>query len=219
MPAQGNYDERLLARARSGTLTRSNTAKGTPERRAVDRVTYLKRRDAAPGVSAREALGGRVKRPRITGITDDQRNRTAAGLADPADIRAFTAYRNSPGFPAWIPNDRAIVDDQTAAILAGLPKALDNKDALGRRNGWKDAQLTNLPNGMVEVEITPLRGRPFTFTLPDEDAAKQFLTIVRTANYPGLTVDVDSWESGAGMRADKKTMREIPATPKRKPTK
>jgi hypothetical protein len=214
MPAQGTYDARLLARARSGSLTRSNTTKGTPERRAVDRVTYLRRRDARPGVSAREALGGRVKRPQVTGITDDQRGRIAAGIADPADTRAFTAFRDSPGFPSWIPKDRAVVDDQTAAILAGLPKALDNKDVLGRRNGWKNVELENLPNGLVVVTVTPLRGRPFTFTLPDDDSAKQLLGIIRTANYPGLSVDVNNWQSGPVM-----TPASEPSAPPKKAAK
>jgi hypothetical protein len=47
----------LLERARRRELTRSNTESGTPERQAVDRVTYLRRRDRRIGPTAREALG------------------------------------------------------------------------------------------------------------------------------------------------------------------
>jgi hypothetical protein len=47
----------LLAAARSGRLTRANTWPGTPERRAVDRSVYLRRRAARPSATARESLG------------------------------------------------------------------------------------------------------------------------------------------------------------------
>ena len=57
MPAHREIDPDLLGRARRGGLTRSNTATGTPERRAVDRVKYLKRRAAHPEITARQALG------------------------------------------------------------------------------------------------------------------------------------------------------------------
>jgi len=52
-----DVDPVLLERARRRELTRSNTQPGTPERQAVDRVTYLRRRDRKIGPTAREALG------------------------------------------------------------------------------------------------------------------------------------------------------------------
>ena len=54
---QGIIDPELLARAQRGELTTSNTAKGTPERQAVDRMKYLRRRSAHPELTARQALG------------------------------------------------------------------------------------------------------------------------------------------------------------------
>jgi hypothetical protein len=57
MPPRREVDPNLLSSARRGELSRSNTRPGTPERRAVDRVKYLKRRAAHPEVSARQALG------------------------------------------------------------------------------------------------------------------------------------------------------------------
>ncbi len=57
MPRRRDIDPRLLARVRRGELTRSNTRRGTPERRAVDRSTYLRRKAAHPGLTARQALG------------------------------------------------------------------------------------------------------------------------------------------------------------------
>jgi hypothetical protein len=56
-PRRPAVDPALLARARRGELTRSNTRPGTPERRAVDRSVYLRRRAARPSATAREALG------------------------------------------------------------------------------------------------------------------------------------------------------------------
>jgi len=54
---QRDYDPELLAAARRKELTNANTRKGTPERRAVDRFKYLKRKEAHPGITARQALG------------------------------------------------------------------------------------------------------------------------------------------------------------------
>ena len=55
LPAQ-----RLLDAADVGLLTRANTRAGTAGRRAVDRVTYLRRRAAEPTLPPREAAGHRV---------------------------------------------------------------------------------------------------------------------------------------------------------------
>lgn len=66
MPAHRPVDPGLLARARSGQLTRSS-ARTTEERRAVNRAEYLARRAAASDLPAREALGhyGPLERPRV----------------------------------------------------------------------------------------------------------------------------------------------------------
>ena len=53
-------DAELVDRASRGELTRGNTEKGTPERRAVNRVSYLNRKSSRPGLSAHEALGHNV---------------------------------------------------------------------------------------------------------------------------------------------------------------
>jgi hypothetical protein len=81
------------------------------------------------------------------------------------------------------------MDDQTAAILAGLPKALDAKTITAGRNGWRDVTFATRDDGSVEVTVTPIRGNPFTFILPDQGSAAQLLTVIRKANYKGLTVD------------------------------
>lgn len=201
MPARGTYDPRLLERARSGSLTRSNTTPGTPERRAVDRVTYLRRREARPELTARQALS--VERPpTVRRIDTSTVDRMAAGLASPADRRAFADWRASSAYPSWLPRDPADLDDQTAAILATIPKSPTQTDVLGRRNGWRDVDLRTLDDGRVRVTVTPLRGRPFTFDLPDSDAARQLLGIVSRAQYPGLTVGtVDFSTPQQGLRA------------------
>lgn len=56
MPRRREIDPALLAAARRGELTNANTRAGTPERQAVDRVKYLRRRAAHPERSARQAL-------------------------------------------------------------------------------------------------------------------------------------------------------------------
>jgi hypothetical protein len=67
MVSRRDIDEELLNRARRDELKRANTEKGTPERQAVNRVGYLRRRSSRPGLSAREALGHDVaaSRPKL----------------------------------------------------------------------------------------------------------------------------------------------------------
>jgi hypothetical protein len=66
-PTRREIDPDLLAQAERGELTRSNTRKGTSQRRAVDRISYLKRRGSRPELPAREALGHEVDlaRPKV----------------------------------------------------------------------------------------------------------------------------------------------------------
>jgi hypothetical protein len=52
-----DVEPELLARAQRRDLTRRNTEPGTPERRAVDRITYLRRLERNLGLTAREAVG------------------------------------------------------------------------------------------------------------------------------------------------------------------
>jgi hypothetical protein len=58
MPASLSLPPALLARARRGELTRANTEPGSPERSAVDRVVYERRRArTVPGETVRARLG------------------------------------------------------------------------------------------------------------------------------------------------------------------
>jgi hypothetical protein len=77
MAAHQPIDPELLKSARQGTLTRSNTRKGTPERQAVDRAGYLERRKAHPELSARQAAGHEA--PGDTGPWGTFFGQTAAG--------------------------------------------------------------------------------------------------------------------------------------------
>lgn len=215
MPAPGTYDPALLARARSGALTRANTRPGTDERRAVDRVTYLRRREARPNLTARQALGVEPV-PTVRRIDPTTVDKVATGLADSTDRRDFATWRQSPAFPSWLPTDPADLDDQTAAILAALPKSPTQTDRLGRRNGWKDVDMETLSDGRVRVTVTPLRGRPFTFDLPDSDSARQLLGIVSRAQYPGLSVDlVDFQTPQQGLRQARDSRRRRASRRKR----
>jgi hypothetical protein len=57
MPSPRNLPPALLARARKGEITRANTVPGSPERSAVDRITYERRRAHRPELTARQSLG------------------------------------------------------------------------------------------------------------------------------------------------------------------
>jgi len=89
--------QRLLDAAEAGLLTRGNTKKGTRGRQAVDRVVFLRRRAAAPDLSAREAVGHKVPGSRPTIATfiestpDGPRQVTIEGV-NRADLRRAGKY-------------------------------------------------------------------------------------------------------------------------------
>jgi len=58
-PSPLSIERDLLRRALLGELTRRNTRPGTPERQAVNRTEYLRRRELHPRESARQATGHR----------------------------------------------------------------------------------------------------------------------------------------------------------------
>ncbi len=72
MPTTRKHDTKLLAKARRGELTRGNTRPGTPARRAVYRVAYLRRVEHAEqhGYSRGQARGhpsrGQVRLSEVT---------------------------------------------------------------------------------------------------------------------------------------------------------
>jgi hypothetical protein len=63
LPASRSHDADLIARARRGELTRRTTEPGQPERRAVNRVEYVRRRALHFERSAREATGHYLTAP------------------------------------------------------------------------------------------------------------------------------------------------------------
>lgn len=67
--SRGAPTQRLLDAADAGILTRTNTAKGTAGRRAVNQVEARRRIAARPDLPRREALGGKVAGSRPTGAT------------------------------------------------------------------------------------------------------------------------------------------------------
>ncbi len=115
-----SIDPELLARARRGDLTRSNTAKGTPERQAVDRNTYVRRRAFRPHLTARQAAGHPAP--------DDRLPRISLMLADP---------------PRWViiesPNRRDVSRAGAYENLVGdLERGMISSDAFRRRvSSWR----------------------------------------------------------------------------------
>lgn len=91
-------DPELLAKARRGELTKATTEKGTPERRAVDRNQYLKRKAAArPGLSARQALGhpkASDTRPTISFMAEDPARFVIVETDNRRDLKRAARYDN-----------------------------------------------------------------------------------------------------------------------------
>jgi hypothetical protein len=97
MPARRDIDPELLAQARRGELTKANTEKGTPGRRAVDRHQYLKRRAAHPDLSARQALGHPKpgdSRPTISLMVEDDPRFIVIETDNRRDLRRAARYDN-----------------------------------------------------------------------------------------------------------------------------
>jgi len=95
MPARRNHDPDLLDRARRGELTRGTTRPGTPERQAVDRITYLRRRESRPDLTARQALGhpsSKDKAPKISLMVDDPPRFVILEGLNRADLRRAGRY-------------------------------------------------------------------------------------------------------------------------------
>jgi hypothetical protein len=121
---KGNIDVELLARTRRGEFTKSNTEKGTPERRAVDRHQYLKRRAAHPDLSARQALGHPKPEdvhPTISLMVDDPPRFIVIETDNRRDLKRAARYDNlvsqlasgrlSPAaFRRWVGSWRPIAD-------------------------------------------------------------------------------------------------------------
>jgi len=97
MPAHREIDPDLLGRARRGELSRSSTRPGTAERRAVDRVKYVRRRAAHPEITARQALGhpktGDVL-PTISLMVDDPPRFIVIEALNRRDLRRAGRYDN-----------------------------------------------------------------------------------------------------------------------------
>lgn len=120
-------DPELLRRAQAGELTSRNTLRGTPERRAVDRATYLRRRAARPALPARAALGHRVRgsRPRVVTFFTDTNG--PARVVEVSGVSRRDVHR------------AASYTSAVAALLHDLQVASERADQIKRtfRRRWR----------------------------------------------------------------------------------
>ena len=123
MARHTDADPDLFARAQRRELTRSNTSPGTPERQAVDRVTYLRRRDRKIGPTAREALGhqkpGR-RPPQISFFAEGPPRRIVIEGLTRRDVRRAARY---DAFVSNLANGRISAVDFRRKIRAWRPIA------------------------------------------------------------------------------------------------
>jgi hypothetical protein len=98
---RGHPPQRLLDAAEVGLVTRRNTKPATVGRQAADRATFLRRKAARPGLSAREALGHRVAgtRPRIASFyaANPPRFVVVEGPLSVRDVQRAGQYMGSVG--------------------------------------------------------------------------------------------------------------------------
>jgi hypothetical protein len=95
MPARRKHNPALLDSALRGELTRRNTRPGTPERQAVDRITYLRRRESRPDLTARQSLGhpsSKDQAPKISLMVEDPPRFVVLEGLNRADLRRAGRY-------------------------------------------------------------------------------------------------------------------------------
>jgi hypothetical protein len=137
------HDPALLARARLGELSRRNTSPGTPERHAVNRIEYMRRRALHVDRSAREATGHHRELPaplQMSVLVGDpprfivveslsRRDRSRAGRYGDL-VGKLDAGRNSPAeFRRRVGRWRPIIGERFLSDPDAVLRLLDERRA------------------------------------------------------------------------------------------
>ena len=200
--ARGKAPAKVATRRPTSSAAARATGRPTPTKRTArdwNALTpaYRKRLQGAgitreqyeSGADLRKARGKGFKAPTPSGFPEDSRQRVIDGQSNAEDRRNVKAWRQSRSYPSWLPRDPADLDDQTAVILSTIRPYPNATDRAGRRAGWRNVEFTHNADGTVTMTVTPIRGYPFTVTLPDNDAAAQVQSILRNLNTPGVDID------------------------------
>ena len=138
------------------------------------------RLNGRPGLTARQVRdyynrGGSLKAARgyhpPKGAAPRQATlRAQAGVATKQDVETLRAAREKA--PSWIPKDRALLSDDTAAALSQIGSAPRN---------WKTVVVTPLPDrsGFL-MTVTTKRGATWVTVLPDRNALSEVGSLLRT---------------------------------------
>jgi len=157
--------KRYVAAGRTGTLTGKKGL--TPSQ--VQKY-YERGGDLSAGRGHREDVARKVRKPAL---------RSAVGAETDADRKALERFRRSTTFPTWLPRNKNVMQDSTAAALAliGTPP----------RN-WKNVQITrNEDTGGYSVLVTTKRGRKVATELQNREALSQFSQLLRNPTAMGRT--------------------------------
>jgi hypothetical protein len=124
--------------------------------------------------------------------------RAVVGRADSRDVQALRQWRESDKRPRWIPGDRALMSDDTAAALSRIgagPKS------------WKTVSIERLPDrsGFIMTVVTR-RGTVYVTSLPDAASVSEVASLLRgnAGDFaaPGEKQYLDKYWSGTHFEVD-----------------
>ena len=108
-------------------------------------------------------------------------------LPDDTDRAQLAKWRRSRAFPDWLPRDRALMSDRTAAALSQVGQAPDQ---------WRDVLYTWNPDGTVTLTITPSTGYPVDVVL-DREGVSEVGSWLRSTDVtgPDLVVRTEGYKA------------------------
>lgn len=178
--------KRYVGAARTGSLT-GIPIEGTPRQITVATKRYYESGGSLEGGRGRhQPPGAAPRRAYLQEVTGNGDNRSADVLK---------AWREGPTVPKWIPTNRVVMFDDTAAALSQI--------GIHPRN-WQSVDIRRSPDGTNFImTVKSKRGATRIVNLPDRDSVSQVAALMRNREGQGrsrqeITDLYSEWEQRTG---------------------